>query len=150
VSPARLSAGFEALNPTSNPVAKSFAGRMGGGLYRSMQPGATLTFAFTGTYAALYDILGPDCGQVIVTLDNQPPRLVPRFDAYCTYHRLATLLIGADLPDTRHTVKIELHPDQPDKVKILAQRQEKMDNPARFNDRAVYPGALLIVGELGK
>jgi hypothetical protein len=35
-------------------------------------------------------------------------------------------------------------------VKILAQRQEKMDNPARFNDKAFYPGALLIVGELKK
>ena len=150
VSPAQLSAGFVALDPASNPVAKSFAGRMGGGLYRSTQPGATLTFSFTGTYAALYDILGPDGGQVIVTLDNQPPRLVPRFDAYCTYHRLATLLIGADLPDTLHTVKIELHPEQPDKVKILAQRQEKMDNPARFNERAVYPGAILVVGELKK
>ena len=35
-----------------------------------------------------------------VTLDDQPPRVVPRFDAYCTYHRLSTLLIGSDLPDT--------------------------------------------------
>ena len=43
------------------------------------------------TRCAIYDIIGPDCGQVVVTLDDQPPRTVPRFDAYCTYHRLASL-----------------------------------------------------------
>jgi hypothetical protein len=45
-------------------------------------------------------------------------------------------------------VKIEIHPQQPDKAKILAQRQEKIDKPERFNDTAFYPGAILLVGEL--
>ncbi len=103
-----------------------------------------------GTRAAIYDIVGPDCGQVIVTLDDKPPRIVPRFDAYCTYHRLQTMFIGSDLPDTVHTVKIEIHPEQPDKVKILSQRNQTMDKPERFNDTAYYPGAILLVGELVK
>lgn len=148
LTPARLSPDFIRLDPQTNPQAKSFAGRMGGGLYRTTEAGARIVFSFKGTYAALYDVIGPDCGQVLVTLDDQPARLVPRFDAYCTYHRLATLVIGSDLPDTWHRVTIELHPDPPDKVKILAQRNEKMDNPARFHERALYPGAILVVGEL--
>lgn len=142
-----LSAGFTRLDPSSQPLAKSFANRTSG-LYRGTKAGETIQFRFKGTYAALYDIIGPDCGQVLVTLDDKPARLVPRFDAYCTYHRLATLLIGADLPDTVHTVKIEIHPQQPDKAKILAQRNEKIDKPERYNDTAIYPGALLLAGEL--
>jgi len=147
VTQKELTSGFVPLDPKTDRLAKSFAVRTGG-LWRGTKPGERITFSFKGTYAALYDIIGPDCCQLIVTLDNQPPRIVPRFDAYCTYHRLATLVIGSDLPDTRHTVTLEIHPDQPDKVKILAQRNEKIDNPARFNDSAVYPGALLVVGEL--
>ncbi|MEO6788940.1 MAG: SGNH/GDSL hydrolase family protein, partial [Chthoniobacteraceae bacterium] len=79
-----------------------------------------------------------------------PPRTVPLFDSYCTSHRLATLMIGSDLPDTIHTVKIEIHPQQPDKARILAQRNQTMDKPERFNDTAFYPGAILLVGELVK
>jgi hypothetical protein len=87
---------------------------------------------------------------VIVTLDEQPPRLVSRFDAYCTYRRLATLMIGADLPDEVHTVKIEISAEPPDKAKILAQRKQTMDNPGRFKGTEFYPGAILLVGELVK
>ena len=142
-----LSPGFVRLDPTTSDIAKNFASYTGG-LYRGAKAGETIAFQFKGTYAALYDIIGPDCGQVIIRLDDQPARIVPRFDSFCLYHRLATLLIGADLPNTLHTVKIEIHPDQPDKAAILAQRSEKMDKVERFKDIAVYPGALLIVGEL--
>ena len=110
-------------------------------LERANKPGETIRFKFKGTRAAIYDVIGPDCGQVIVTLDDQPPVVRPRFDSYCTYPRLATLLIGTDLPEAVHTVKIEIHPDQPDKAKILSQRHEKIDEPKRFNDTAFYPGA---------
>ena len=81
---------------------------------------------------------------------EQPARIVPRFDAYCTYARLSKLVIDYDLPDVVHSVKIEIHPDQPDKAKILAQRHEKMDKPERFNGTAFYPGAILIDGEIVK
>ena len=142
-----LSSGFTPLDPAKDDPARSFAPYTGG-LYRGVKAGEILSFQFKGVYAALYDVIGPDCGQVIVTLDNKPAQVIPRFDGFCTYHRLATLLIGADLPDIVHTVKIEIHPDQPDKAKILAQNNEKMDNAARFNNTAFYPGALLIVGDL--
>lgn len=144
-----LSAGFEKLDPAGNGIAKSFASYTGG-LYRSNKSGETISFKFKGTYAAIYDIIGPDCGQVIVTLDGQAPKVVPRFDGFCTYHRLATLVIGSDLPDTIHTVRIEIHRDQVDKVAVLARNGAKMDNPARFNDTAFYPGSILVNGDVVK
>jgi hypothetical protein len=119
-------------------------------LHKAATPGDVLTFKFKGTRCSIYDIIGPDCGQVIVTLDDQAPRIVPRFDPYCTYHRLATLTIGTELPDAVHTVKIEIHPEAPDKAKILAQRGEKIDKPERYQGTAFYPGAILLVGELTK
>ena len=147
LSRARLSAGWTKLDPVTNQLAKNFESRLPA-IWKANQPGESIQFQFRGTAASLYDLVGPDCGQVIVTLDDQPPFIRPRFDAFCTYHRLASLTIGANLTNTVHTVKLEIHPDQPDKGKILTQRNEKMDQPERYNDRAWYAGALMLVGDL--
>ena len=61
---------------------------------------------------------------------------------------LATLSVAEGLPEGVHTVKLTLHPEQPDKVKILSQRGEKMNDPKRFDGTAWYAGAILVVGEL--
>ncbi|MBI5801320.1 MAG: SGNH/GDSL hydrolase family protein [Verrucomicrobia bacterium] len=149
ISAATLSKDFSLLDAKADTFGKRWANRMTA-LHKGSQPGATLTFKFKGTRAAIYDIIGPDCGQVIVTVDDQPPRTVPRFDSYCTYHRLATLSLGTELPDKVHTVRIEIHPQQPDKAKILATRNNTMDKPERFEGTAFFPGAILLVGELVK
>jgi lysophospholipase L1-like esterase len=141
-----MSGRWTQLNPATNSVAKKFANRLPV-LWRANQPGDSIQFKFRGTMAAIYDIIGPDCGQVVVTLDDQKPVLRPQFDAY---YRLAPLSIGSNLSNSVHTVKIEIYPDQPDKAKILSQRQEKMDDPKRFDDRAWYPGDLMLVGDLVK
>lgn len=148
IGEATLSSGFTKLDPAKDAMAKSFPRLRD--LHRASKPGETITFKFKGTRAALYDLVGPDCGQVIVTLDDQPPKTVARFDSYCTYPRLATLVIGSELPDAVHTVKIEIHPEQPDKAKILAQRNNKIDKPERYDGTAIYPGAILLLGELVK
>lgn len=143
------SAGFAWLDPRSDAFGKRWADRMTT-LHKASTAGETLTFKFKGTRAAIYDIVGPDCGQVLVSLDDKPAKLVPRFDSYCTYHRLQTMIIGSDLPDAVHTVKIEISPEPLDKVKILSQRNEKIDKPERFEGTAYYPGAILLVGEMLK
>jgi hypothetical protein len=147
LSHAKLSAGWTKLNPASNSLARSFGKRLPE-MWKANQPGETIQFKFRGTSAAIYDLVGPDCGQIIVTLDDQEPSIRPRFDAYCTYHRLASLAIGANLTNQVHAVKLEIHADQPDKGKILSQRNESMDSPERFNDRAWYAGALMLIGDL--
>ena len=149
ITEATLSKGFTFLDPVKDEFGKKWANRMTT-LHRATQPGETITFKFKGTRASIYDLVGPDCGQVIITVDDQPARIVPRFDAYCTYHRLATLPIALDVPDAVHTVKIEIHPDQPDKAAILAKNGNKIDKPERFNGTAVYAGAILLVGDIVK
>jgi hypothetical protein len=144
ITAAKLSSGFQA---PPEDFAKRWANRLAA-LRKAGKPGDSLKFQFKGTRCSIYDIVGPDCGQVIVKVDDQPEKVVPRIDAYCTYHRLATLALGSELPDTVHTVTITIHPQQPDKAAILAKNGNKIDQPERFDGHAFYPGAILLVGEL--
>lgn len=149
ITAATLSKGFTLLDPKTDDFGKRWANRMTT-LHKGSQPGETITFKFKGTRCSIYDIVGPNCGQVSIALDDQPVKVVPRFDAYCTYHRLSALTIGSDLENKEHSVKIEIHPDQPDKAAILAKNGNKIDKPERFDATAFYPGAILLVGELVK
>ena len=144
---ARLSPGWKKLDPTEHNLARRFQTRMPT-MFFANQPGESISIRFRGAGLRIYDLLGPDCGQVKVTLDNGQPVIKPRFDAYCTYHRLATLAIAENLPDTVHTVTLELHAEQPDKAAILARRKQKIDRPERYDDTAWYAGAVMIMGEL--
>lgn len=143
VTEAELSPGFAPVED------KRWAARLPA-LRRAGKAGEVLRFKFKGTRCAIYDLLGPDLGQVVVTLDDAAPKTVSRFDGYSTYHRLGTLFIGSELPDVVHSVKIEIHPEPPDKAAILGKRGEKMDKPERFQGTFFYPGAILLVGELVK
>lgn len=147
LSRAKLSAGWQKLDPEANPIAKRFSNRLPE-LWMADEAGEHLEFSFRGRTARIYDIVGPDCGQVTVTVDDEPAAIRPRFDAYCTYHRLATLAVAGSLPETIHRVRVTTHPDQPDKARILSTRNEKMDDPKRFDGRAWYAGSLLLVGEI--
>jgi hypothetical protein len=147
ITDATLSNGMKALDPADAlamrfPRLKTW--------HSAKAAGDSLTFKFRGTRAAVYQIVGPDVGQVRVTVDDKPAKMVTVFDAYCTSHRLNTLLVGTDLPDAEHTVRVEVSGEAPDKAAILAKREQKVDKPERFSDNGFYPGALLIVGELVK
>ncbi len=144
-----LSSGWHRLDPATNRLAKDFGDRMPG-LWCADKPGESLSVRFRGTTLRVYDLLGPDCGAVSVSVDGGPPEVKARFDAYCTYHRLASLSVAEGLADGPHSVKITINAEQPDKVRILAQRGEKMDDPKRFDGTAWYAGALLLIGELGE
>ncbi len=146
LSRARLSAGWQRLDPTNHTLARSFSNRLPE-LWKASQPGESVTFRFRGTTARIYDLMGPDCGQVTVAVDDRPPAVQPRFDSYCTYHRLSTLSVCEGLQDRVHAVKITIHPDQPDKARILSQRNEKIDDPKRFDATCWYAGAILLLGD---
>ena len=143
---AQLSSGWHKLDAQTDPRAKAFGNRLPE-VWKATQPGESIAFRFRGTVVRIYDLVGPDAGQVAISLDDQPSVVKPRFDAYCTYHRLASLSVGEGLPDAVHTVKLTIHPEQPDKARILNQRGEKMDDPKRFDGTAWYAGAVLLVGE---
>lgn len=146
---AKPGAGWTRLDPTTDPRAKSFANRMPG-LYRADQPGTKLSFRFKGTAAGIYDLLGPDCGQLKVSVDGEKPRTVARIDGYCTYHRIAVLRLASGLPDAVHTIDIEIDSAVPDKAKILFpdNRPDMEKNPTKYAGTTWYAGGIMLIGEL--
>ena len=106
--------------------------------------GAGLEFTFTGTACGVYDIIGPDSGQVRVLVDGQPLPLAPRFDRSCSYFRPNYAILVDHLPRRQHHVRIELGPPIPDKRAIVA---EARTEPQRFAGNCWRPAAVLIVGQ---
>ncbi|MBN2137192.1 MAG: hypothetical protein JW720_05250 [Sedimentisphaerales bacterium] len=147
ISRAKLSKAWRKLDTNEHNLAGRFRDRMPE-MHFTNQPGESIEIRFKGTGLRIYDLLGPDCGQVWVKVDGGQGRIVPRFDAYCTYHRLATLTVAENLPEAVHTVTLSVHPDQPDKAEILAKRNEKIDDPKRYDDTAWYVGAILLIGNI--
>jgi lysophospholipase L1-like esterase len=147
LTPAMLSSGWKQL-PATEGLGAQFRSRMPK-LWEATKPGERLTFKFKGTAAKLYDLLGPDGGQVLCTLDGKasPPR--PRFDQYSSYHRLASLTIGEGLADTVHTVTVELLPDQPDRGSVTDVESKKPGfDPKKYDGTGLRVGSLMLIGEL--
>lgn len=146
LSKARLGAGWKRL-PVDHKL-KGFFNRLPE-IWQANQPGDAIDFKFKGTSVGIYDLLGPDCGQVKVTLDGRTAdKPTSRFDSYCTYHRLGSFFPSRDLPDGEHTLHLEIHPAQADKAKIITDKKAFAADPKRFDDRQWYAGAIMLVGDL--
>ncbi|TWU19576.1 SGNH/GDSL hydrolase family protein [Allorhodopirellula heiligendammensis] len=139
-----LSPEWQALS-SENTLAKKFGNRLGT-IWEATEPGSKLTFEFRGSTAKLYDLVGPDGGQVIITVDGKRRESpVPRFDHYCTYHRIATLTVASGLsPDDIHTVTVEVDSEQPDR-QIIASRLQDPETELRA---AKYQGTKFRVGQI--
>lgn len=132
-----------------HPLAKRFQRNMPE-LFQATSPGATLSFQFEGTAVAIFDVLGPDGGQLSVQLDDSKPIMRNRIDGYCTYHRMSKLNIGTDLNPEIHTVKITLTPNKLDKRAILFERNrgDFEAKPEKYHEQTWYPSAIMLIGEL--
>ena len=139
------------LLPADNSLVRSFGNRMGP-LWEATEPGAKITFKFKGSSAKLYDLLGPDGGQVIITVDGVTrEKPVARFDSYCTYHRIATLSLAEGLdPNEVHTVTMEIHPEQPDRQPVafrLKDPETELKAP-KYQGTKVRTSQILILGDV--
>ena len=149
---AELSAGWQKLDLKDPGISDflrnaEFGDRLEA-LWVAEKPGESISFRFKGSSVMMYDVVGPDCGQVIVSIDDQEPKTIPRFDSWCEGHRVTVLIAATDLRDTVHTVRFEIDDEQPDKVKLLAERGVTMDNPKRYDGTKWYVGFILVTGEV--
>ena len=147
ITSAKLSEGLAPIDLATDAFAKGWANRLPA-MVKLTKPGQSIEFKFKGTHCAVYDIVGPAGGMVAVTLDGKAQKSVPRIDAYCNYARLSTFIVGTDLPEGVHTVRLELLADPIDKAAILSHKKNKIDKPERFAPLHFFPGGLLLVGEL--
>ncbi len=147
LKPSMLSDGWRRMD-RSKGLAKRFGNRMPE-LWEATRPGEAIAFTFKGTLAKLYDLLGPDGGQVMITVDGKTRGPVPRFDHYCTYHRIATMGIARGLDDEVHTVTIAIHPDQPDRSAVLKRAKSKKGfDPAKYDGTCLRVAGIMLIGEL--
>jgi hypothetical protein len=146
LEPQMLSAGWRKMDPKQG-LGKSFGNRMPE-IWEATKPGERISFKFKGTAVMLYDLLGPDGGQVVCTVDGKSGKPIPRFDHYCTYHRLAHLVVGRDLEDKVHTVAVEIHPDQPDRSSVTDIEKKKPGfNPKKYEGTCFRVGGIMLLGE---
>ncbi|HTN74262.1 MAG TPA: SGNH/GDSL hydrolase family protein, partial [Pirellulaceae bacterium] len=150
LQPAMLSADWHELTPGST-LAKSFGNRMGK-IWEADAPGSKLTFKFRGSIARLYDLLAPDGGQVIVTIDGETrAKPIARFDSYTTYPRIATLSLAEGVAaDREHTVTIEIHPEQPDRSSVAFRLKDpatELKSP-KYQGTKLRASQILVLGDI--
>jgi lysophospholipase L1-like esterase len=111
-------------------------------VYATADSTARITVPFGGTRFGLADIMGPGTAAIEITIDNQPPRVISRFDAFCTYYRLNYFILS-DLPPGKHTASIRLAQGSIDKAAILKTRNVMIKDSHLYEGRVMYVGAIL-------
>jgi len=147
LEPEMLSSGWRKLSPDEG-LGKRFNHFMPE-LWEATEPGEEIAFKFKGTYASLYDLVGPDGGQLVATIDGETAGPRPRFDKYCTYHRIATFGIRSGLEDAVHEVSVRIHPEQPDRSSVVDREKTKPNfDPAKYDGTRVRVAALMLIGDV--
>lgn len=149
-----LSGSWEKLDggEDGDTLAKRFSSRLPA-MWRTGEPGASITFRFRGSQVGFFDIVGPDGGQLRVKLDDGEEKTVRRIDGYCTYHRLSKFLAGSSLdPEAVHTVTVTLDSAAPDKREILFERNraDLEKNPEEYSENRWNLGSILLIGDVVK
>jgi lysophospholipase L1-like esterase len=147
LTPAMMSPGWKKLDPKAG-LGRTFGDRLPE-IWEGRTPGDTLSFKFKGTAAKLYDLVGPDGGQAVCTLDGKTGKPQPRFDSYCSYHRLAALTLAENLQEAVHTVRVEIHPEQPKRDSVVNKEKDKPGfDPKKYDGTVLRIGWIMLVGEL--
>ncbi len=156
---ATLSPEWKLLDPEQHDLAKRFRGNLPQ-LWMAETPGASATFRVKGSTVRVFDLVGPTCGSLDVTVDGEAKGTRNRFDAYCTYYRLQQLGVVEGLdPDQVHTITVTIREEEPDKRRILEGRAEPnakvlaLDDEAfakQFTGRQWFAGYILYLGEFVK
>jgi len=135
--------------PADHNIAKWFTRNMPE-VHQSGSAGATLSFAFNGTTAAVFDIVGPDAGQLDIQIDDQALRSAKRFDPYCKSHRMSRIPLLTEGEPGRHNITVTVSPEKLDKRSILFEknRADFDAQPEKYVPHTWMVGSLLIIGDL--
>lgn len=137
-------------------------------LMKAEVPGASFSFSFDGSMFGLFDIGGPEVGQLELQMDGKPLKinelnlenyivsadssannLVNRFNRFCNNRYRGQCFFVKVMPG-RHEIKITISSQIPNKYLILGDYQsEDIDMyPKKYNRTVEYVGKILIRGRL--
>lgn len=111
------------------------------------QPGSALSFDFYGTKVGVFDIGGPEMGQLEIYVDGKKQATINRFNRFCN-NRYRGQYFYIDTKPGRHHIEFRVANEIPDKCAILGDGQlaDITANPHKYNRSVVYIGKILIKG----
>ena len=82
-------------------------------------PGAAITLAFKGDSAGFYDCIGPDTGDLEVSVDGSDWKLLRNWDVFCKgYYRAHCRILAENLdPAAEHVIRIRIAEKNPPESK---------------------------------
>ena len=129
-----------------------------------------LKFSFNGTMVGIFDIGGPEVGQIELELDGVPvhfeeksstnytvtdkntgSQAINRFNHNCNNRYRGQCVFIATEPGN-HSVLLKISAEIPNKAKILGNSQlaDITMNPTKYNRSVIYLGKILIRGNIIK
>ncbi len=162
---------WKEVNAAKDPRMKKFADWFPSVL-TSSHPNSTLSFAFEGDMFGLFDLGGPEAGQLEVYVDGQMIRLKNSKDGSFQYNE-ATALTGTHylnrfnrhcnnryrgqhvlvkVEPGVHQVTLKLSESKADKAKILGENQQAdiTANPEKYDKTYLMLGRLLVRGTIAE
>ena len=131
---------------------RKFSDRFGDAIHIARKPGTKLSFRFKGTECWIYNLVGPDCAQLWITVDGKrQDKPAALFDRYCTYYRIRPLGVFSGM-DGVHDVEIEVDYVQPSRQAVAF----RLKNPdvelkeEKYNGTAWIVGKIMLVGDIVK
>ena len=122
-------------------------------LYRTQEPGASLTVRFHGRMVGIKGLTGPDSGLVGIQVDARPTTKENQFTVYSTRFRYVGSPLP-ELPEGNHTVTWTLLDEMPDKGAILASYyregndQDFHAHPEKYAVHRFTVGEILLIGDV--
>ncbi|MDX6765202.1 MAG: SGNH/GDSL hydrolase family protein [Candidatus Methylacidiphilales bacterium] len=119
-------------------------------LYRTIQPGASMTVRFRGTHIGFKGMEGPDSGVITVSVDGGAPVKKVLFTVYANAH----VYVGAPLPAVPmgdHTAVWTLTDEVPPKEELLKKKNTDADfrnNPDKYKENSFSVGQIIVLGDL--
>lgn len=136
-------------------------------LMTASQPGASFSFKFNGSMFGIFDVGGPEVGQLEVEIDGKPVQLqeasakgyhlykagttgsnvLSRFNNFCN-NRYRGQYDFIEVEPGEHTVIVRIAAEKADKVKILGPKQlaDITEHPEKYDQTVFYLGKILLRG----
>lgn len=137
-------------------------------IMKAADAGASFSFQFEGSAFGIFDIGGPEAGQLEIEVDGKPTKLtevstrgyrlykpdengelngINRFNAYCN-NRYRGQYDLIELTPGKHTITIRISREKADKIKILGKNTEDiLAHPEKYNQSVLYLGRILLRGK---
>jgi hypothetical protein len=145
-----FSEGWEKVDPKTNNNLKQFAPWFPY-VMQADKPGSSFAFSFKGNKIGVFDIGGPEVGQLDIVIDGKKVKPLNRFSHWCN-NRYRGQYDFIDVSYGTHRVQFVISAEIPDKKVLLGANQlaDITAHPDKYNKSVIYLGKVLIRGELLK